>query len=371
MTLPSTLLLCLLCLVGMSAHAAIDLVEAFPELRFQRPVLLTHAPDQSNRLYVVEQGGSIRVFPNRPGASTAEVFFDIRKATANRFIDGGEQGLLGLAFDPNFSRNGRFYVNYTAAAPRRTVIARYELMSPGHSAVNYESETVLLEVPQDYSNHNGGMIAFGPDGYLYIGMGDGGSGGDPRNRAQDMQSLLGKMLRIDTNGKAPADNPFSRGEGRPEIWALGLRNPWRFSFDRVTGQLWAGDVGQNAIEEINLIEAGKNYGWRAYEGNQIIRQQEAEQVLAHQAPIFAYSHREGQSVTGGVIYRGADYPALQGWYFFADFVSGQLWGLDSANGATVKLARLNNPAAFGEDEAGEVYVVSYTGKIFRIRAIGR
>lgn len=354
-----------LSLLLSNVQADVQFVKTFSALWFEQPVLITHAGDGSNRLFVVEQGGTIQQFQNSPNVQEAEAFFDIEKAAQNRFLKGGEQGLLGLAFDPEFESNGRFYVNYTASRPRRTVIARYEVNGSG--AVDYGSETVLLEVNQDYANHNGGMIAFGPDGYLYIGMGDGGSGGDPKNRAQDPRSLLGKMLRVDTDGRAPRDNPFVRdNETRDEIWALGLRNPWRFSFDRKTGYLWAGDVGQNEVEEISIIEAGNNYGWRPYEGTQVFNRSEISKVGEHIPPVFEYTHDQGRSVTGGVVYRGTAYPNLNGWYFFGDFVSGRMWGLETQSKDVVSLPNVPNPAAFGEDEAGELYVVSYRGNVYQI-----
>jgi glucose/arabinose dehydrogenase len=338
---------------------------AFPNLRFSQPVLITHAPETQDRLYVVEQGGTIQSFENRASVSDSTVFFDIEKATSNRFLTGGEQGLLGLAFDPEYSENGYFYVNYTAGNPRRTVIARYQV--DDNQRVQYATETILLEVEQDYANHNGGMIAFGPDGYLYIGMGDGGSGGDPKNRAQDPQSLLGKMLRIDTDGSVPSDNPFVGDETiQDEIWAIGLRNPWRFSFDRETGALWAADVGQNAVEEINRIVRGGNYGWRYYEGSREYNLDSSARGKQFEKPIFEYSHRDGRSVTGGVVYRGAAYPNLQGWYFFGDFVTGAMWMLNTSNNETVTLKDFPNPAAFGEDQRGELYIVSYQGQIYKL-----
>lgn len=347
------------------AHSEVRYAPAYPALNFNQPILLTHARESQDRLYIVEQGGTIHVFENRPDVKSTQIFFDISEATKNRFLSGGEQGLLGLAFDPDYADNGYFYINYTAGNPRRTVIARYQV--DDKQQVDYSSETVLLEIAQDYANHNGGMIAFGADKHLYIGMGDGGSGGDPKNRAQDTQSLLGKMLRIKTDGSVPADNPFVSDSGtRDEIWAIGLRNPWRFSFDRKTGALWAADVGQNAVEEINRIDRGANYGWRYYEGSEDFSLDDSAKGKRFDMPVFEYSHREGRSVTGGYVYRGKEFPELEGWYFFGDFVSGAMWMLNTENNRVRKLKSFPNPAAFGEDQNGELYVVSYQGQIYKV-----
>lgn len=368
-----TSLLVVLCapvwLAAATAVPTLGYEPAFTRLQFDKPVLLTHAGDDSGRLFVVEQSGTIRVFEASPDVRRSEVFFDINKATDNRFLSGGEQGLLGLAFDPDYRDNGWFYINYTASNPRRTVIARYRVSSNNPNRTDYTSEQILLSVEQDYSNHNGGMVAFGADGKLYIGMGDGGSGGDPKHRAQDGQSLLGKMLRIEPNGDIPSDNPFmSNSAIRDEIWALGLRNPWRFSFDAQTGALWLADVGQNAVEEINVVNRGGNYGWRYYEGSAPFNPDAGAQGKTFEAPVFEYTHREGQSVTGGVVYRGQQYPVLQGWYVFGDFVSGAMWTLSTDDYQAVRQDRIDNPAGFGTDAAGELYVVSYTGRLYQVTA---
>ncbi len=340
---------------------------AFESLKFNAPVLLTHAGDRSNRLYVVEQGGQIRVFDNRRDVKKSDVFFDIKQHSTSAFLSGGEQGLLGLAFDPQFKQNGYFYLNYTATKPRRTVISRFQVADDDPMTVKPDSETILLEIEQDFANHNGGMLAFGPDGHLYIGMGDGGSGGDPNHRAQDGQSLLGKMLRIRSDGSVPPDNPFVDDKNvRDEIWAIGLRNPWRFSFDRATGALWVGDVGQNKVEEVDVIVKGGNYGWRWYEGSQAYKIDAATERATLIPPVFEYGRDLGQSITGGVVYRGKAYPSLQGRYFFADFVSGQTWSMPVTGGNATILPRLSNPSSFGEDEAGELYVLSYSGNVFQV-----
>lgn len=344
-----------------------DFEPAFEQLSFRQPVLLTYAPGMDNRLFVVEQSGTIRTFVAEPEVDSTTVFFDMAKATDNRLLTGGEQGLLGLAFHPSFADNGWFYVNYTAAAPRRTVIARYQVQPVGTRNVDYASEQVLLEVEQDFANHNGGMVAFGPDGKLYIGMGDGGSAGDPNGRAQDGQALLGKMLRLNDDGTIPDDNPFVDDSSvRDEIWAIGLRNPWRFSFDRTAGTLWAADVGQSSVEEINRIERGKNYGWRWFEGSESYRPDAQADKTDTQKPVFEYSHDLGKSVTGGVVYRGQEFPGLTGWYLFADFVSGRAWALNTETGSVEPLAEVPNPSSFGEDAEGEVYVTSYRGQLYRL-----
>ena len=245
----------------VNSHSSIAF-QAIVKHRFSKPVFLTPSPDDTNRLFVVEQDGRILIVKGDMVLPTP--FLDI----ASKLSTGGERGLLGLAFHPHFSSNGRLFVNYTRAQDGATVIAEYHASSNSNQATLDES--VLLVIPQPYANHNGGMIAFGPDHYLYIGMGDGGSGGDPENNAQNRNELLGKLLRIDVDQHRPygipPDNPFVKGKGRPEIFAWGLRNPWRFSFDRETGNLWAADVGQNAWEEIDVIKMGKNYGWRLLEG---------------------------------------------------------------------------------------------------------
>src|SRR5262245_18890605 len=255
-----------LCAVLLARAAGANALGLEPvSSRLANPLYLTHARDESGRLFVVEQSGVVKVIA--PGSSTAAVFLDI----SDRVRAGGEQGLLGLTFHPRYPANGRFFVNYTRASDGATVIAEYRRTA--NPDVTSRTETVLLTIDQPFANHNGGMVEFGPDGFLYIGMGDGGSADDPGNRAQDIDSLLGKILRIDVDGGAPyaipADNPFAGPTpGRDEIYAIGLRDPFRFSFDRVGGQLWVGDVGQSAREEIDIVVRGANLGWRIFEGNQ-------------------------------------------------------------------------------------------------------
>jgi glucose/arabinose dehydrogenase len=353
--------------LASSVYADIRFQPVFASLELDQPVLLVPAEDETGRLFIVEQGGLIKVFQPSEAPAKASVFLDIDSATKNQFLKGGEQGLLGLAIDPEFSANGYFYINYTASSPRRTVISRFSVDAENPNRADFSSEKVLLEIEQDYANHNGGMIAFGPDGYLYIGMGDGGSGGDPKNRAQDGQSLLGKMLRIDRNGNPPSDNPFIGDDSvLDEVWAIGLRNPWRFSFDRQTGELWAADVGQNEIEEVNVISKGGNYGWRWFEGSQAYTRSKPPKDDVFVSPVFEYDHSNGRSITGGYVYRGSAYPELQGLYFFGDFVSGNMWALTSDGYEATSLPRVSNPAGFGEDENGELYVLSYSGNIYQI-----
>ena len=350
------------------------LEEAFANLRFSNPLFLTHSNDGSNRIFVVEQAGVIRVFQNNPDVATAEVFLDIQ----NRVRSGGEMGLLGLAFHPDYADNGFFYVNYTtgSGSRRRTVISRFSVSATDPNRADPNSELILLEIQQPFSNHNGGMMQFGPDGYLYIAVGDGGSGGDPQNHGQNPKTLLGSILRIDVdqpsdgrNYGIPADNPFAGNtEGlREEIWAYGLRNPWRFSIDPVTGQLWAGDVGQNAREEIDLVEGGKNYGWRIMEGTLCFNPSTNCDRTGLTLPVKDYPHSEGRSVTGGYIYRGARRPEFEGAYLYGDFISKRIWllryenGVITADSLLVEIEGDFGLASFGVDEQNELYVLDWAG----------
>jgi glucose/arabinose dehydrogenase len=331
--------------------------------RFSQPVFLTQSPDHTNRLFVIEQNGRLLIV--KEDAVLPTPFLDIEE----KLSTGGERGLLGLAFHPRFSSNGRLFVNYTRKTDGATVIAEFHVSSNPNQAEPKES--VLLVIPQPYGNHNGGMIAFGPDHYLYIGMGDGGSGGDPKNYAQNRNELLGKLLRIDvdqqTPNAIPPDNPLVQSAGRPEIFAWGLRNPWRFSFDRETGELWAGDVGQDDWEEIDVIQIGKNYGWRLLEGTHCFNP-ETHCRQGHDIvdPVTEYPHSSGRcSVTGGYVYRGAKILTLQGTYLFGDFCSGEIWGY--REGRTQMLLETDlQISSFGEDQDGELYVVGYGGEILRI-----
>jgi glucose/arabinose dehydrogenase len=332
------------------------------------PVFLVHAGDQSGRLFIVEQPGTIRILER--GKLLEVPFLDIKE----RVIFRGEQGLLGLAFHPDYRHNGRFFVNYTRKGDGATVIAEYHRSDLEDSAGR--KERVLVLIPQPYSNHNGGMIAFGPDGYLYIGMGDGGSGGDPQNRAQNKDELLGKLLRIDVNSRVPygipEDNPYVRGEERPEIFAKGLRNPWRFSFDRETGDLWLADVGQNKWEEINVVSKGGNYGWRVMEGFHCFNLQEPCGKEKFIPPVLEYDHQGGRcSIIGGYVYRGKSNPALVGIYIYGDYCSGEIFSVRTANGGRVVgepwVLKTNAAiSSFGEDDTGEIYMVDHKGAVYQL-----
>ena len=351
-----------------AALPELELERVFPSLTFERPVLLTHAGDGSGEVYVVEQHGVVHLIdPASP--ERTDVFLDISARVSRR---GNEEGLLGLAFDPGFSENGRFYVYYSAASPRRSVLSRFETRANGLG--DPASESVLLEVPQPYANHNGGMIEFGLDGMLYVALGDGGSAGDPRRNGQDLGTLLGTILRIDvtqTGGApyaVPADSPFvGRRDARGEIWAYGLRNPWRFSFDRETGDLWTGDVGQNALEEVDVVRPGGNYGWSVMEGSLCFRSASCD-ANAFEAPVTEYGREMGCSITGGYVYRGQRLSDLRGVYLYADYCSGRIWGLRYDGERVTEQAQLARASfqipSFGEDEAGEVYVLGFDGGIY-------
>jgi glucose/arabinose dehydrogenase len=341
------------------------------------PVDIVNAGDRSGRLFAVEQGGTIRIIA--ADRLIAAPFLDIRSSV----LSGGEQGLLGLAFHPQFAVNRRFFVDYTRQSDGATVIAEYRASATDPNQADATSAKILLTIAQPFANHNGGALRFGPDGYLYIGMGDGGSANDPGNRAQDAQELLGKILRIDvdrgTPYAIPATNPYATTGGRKEIWARGVRNPWRFNFDRVTGDFFIGDVGQDRLEEIDWRAAGSgagtNFGWRVMEGDSCTSL--AGPVTCFDPsltpPILQYGHDLGCSVTGGTVYRGSAVPALAGRYVYGDFCSGRLWsaaknalgGFSARDIATTGI----NITAFGEDEAGELYFTDYSrGEIRRFAA---
>ena len=337
-----------------------------------QPLNLVNAGDGSGRLFVLEKGGTVRIVQN--GNVSAEPFLDLSdKVTTN-----SERGLLGLAFAPNYADSGLFYVDYTDLNGN-TVIAEYQVSSDPAKA-DAGSETILLTIPQPEPNHNGGDLAFGPDGLLYIGTGDGGGGGDRHGQignGQNLATLLGKLLRIEVGAGAsysvPTDNPFVATEGaQPEIWAYGLRNPWRFSFDRATGDLYIGDVGQNAYEEIDFQAAGssggQNYGWRIMEGFHCYNSSDCDQT-GLTLPILEYPHSEGNSVTGGYVYRGAAIPELVGQYIYGDFGSGRIWRAPQQNDKWSNELLLEsglNIASFGEDEAGELYVVAINGNVYQL-----
>lgn len=350
-------------------EAALGLVNAFPQLSFSQPLDLQSPDDGTNRIFVAEKGGRIRVFTNEPTVNEDTVFLDL---SAN-LSTVSEQGLLGLAFHPNYQSNGFFYVYYTPTAGLSQV-SRFTV-SANAAIADAASELVLLEIPQPATNHNGGQIAFGPDGYLYIALGDGGGGGDPFENGQDRSTLLGSILRIDVdsqenglNYSIPKDNPFiGEPNVREEIYAYGLRNPWRISFDTQTGELWTGDVGQNAIEEIDVVVSGGNYGWPIFEGTRCFSGDCNDTGLID--PIFEYAQDNGdRSITGGFVYRGTTVPSLQGKYIYGDFVSGRIWALelDGTLNELVEASRLNI-ASFGTDTSQELYVCAFDGSIYKFQ----
>lgn len=354
-------------------------VSAFPNLSFTRPVDLQHAGDNTNRIFVVEQEGVISVFPNNASVESKKTFLDIKERVED---SGNEEGLLGLAFHPDYETNGYFYVNYTAEDPNRTVISRFIVSAGDPDVANANSEYVILEFDQPFSNHNGGQISFGADGFLYIASGDGGSGGDPDENGQNRSTLLGKILRIDVDHEEdgnryaiPDDNPFANNSSgyREEIYAYGLRNPWRFSFDPANNRLWAGDVGQNAYEEIDIIEKGGNYGWDVMEGKHCFEPSSGCNTAGLKLPIWEYNRDLGISITGGFVYRGPTLDELTGKYIYADFGSRRVWALNYSN--------MNNPlntqllqadfniSSFGVDQNNELYLCGFDDKIYKLEKL--
>lgn len=344
-----------------------------------RPIYMTSARDGSNRLFVLEQAGRIQLVID--GVLQATPFLDISNLSSQDILSGySERGLLGLAFHPSFSDNGQFFVHYNDRNGD-TVIARYQVSADNPNVADPDSAQVVFTHSQPYPNHNGGQIEFGPDGYLYIALGDGGSAGDPQGNGQNPTSLLGKILRIDVDNGSPyaipIDNPIStvNPDLAPEVWAWGLRNPYRFSFDRETGDLYIADVGQNQWEEINFQPAdspgGQNYGWNVLEGNH--RYSGGPAPANAVAPIAEYSHSSGCSVTGGYVYRGETLTALQGVYLFGDWCSGRIWAAyRDAQGAWQTSVFISGTgaaiSAFAEDDSGEMYVLDYGGRILKLMA---
>ena len=384
--------------VDQSPLAGVQLARAFPKLKPRRPVCITHAGDGSNRLFIVSEHGQILVIPNDQMATELGTFLDIEPQVD--YMDSeNEEGLLGLAFHPKYKENGQFFVHYTAKKPpHTTVISRFRVSRGDPNKADPQSEEVLLTKTHPYWNHKGGNLAFGPDGYLYISIGDGGFANDPHGNGQKTNTVLGKILRIDIDrkdeGKAyaiPKDNPFAgHKDAAGEIFAYGIRNVWGMAFDRQTGLLWVGEVGQNIWEEINIIEKGGNYGWNVREsmhpfsannanpgpGRSPAQQNKAEAVNSKMIdPIWEYHHdTDGKSITGGAVYRGKNVPELAGHYVYADYVSGKIWGLkyDEKAKRVVANRPITGPdalpkppiMAIGEDEQGEIYLSDSFGNLW-------
>lgn len=337
-----------------------------------RPIKLLTTPSDPTHLYIVEQPGLLKTLDLNTKAT--KVVLDIKDRVTAIGGGGDERGFLGMAFHPKFATNRKIFVNYTTRGALRTHVSQFTQKPDG--TFDPASEKLILEIPQPFSNHNGGEVAFGPDGYLYIGMGDGGSGGDPQGNGQKLSTLLGKILRIDIDSgnpyQIPSDNPFlSTAGAKKEIFAYGLRNPWRFSFDRVTGELYAGDVGQNKLEEVNVIKKGGNYGWNIMEGTQCYEDPDCSKTGLI-PPVFEYPRSDGISITGGFVYRGEKFPALLGAYLFGDYGSGKIWGIRQENGQLVSSKVLAttgfNIVSFGEDLKGEILVATLSGKIYQLAA---
>ncbi len=353
---------------------SIQVERVFPDLSFQEMTNLVQPDDTSGLIFITEQRGVIYAF-SANNSQQADMFLDITDRV-NR--GGNEEGLLGLAFDPDYQGNGYFYVYYSAADPSRSVLSRFSLDEEDTDVADPESEVIIMEVEQPFSNHNAGQLAFGPDGYLYIALGDGGGSGDPQGNGQNLGTVLGSILRIDVSGlsapgdyEIPADNPFVGTEGaRAEIWAFGLRNPWRFSFDLETGLLWAGDVGQNLWEEIDIIAKGANYGWNIMEGSHCYSPATGCNQSGLILPIVEYDHSQGCSVTGGYVYRRDQIPSLQGYYVYGDYCSGNIWALAYDGNVVTENILLAESGlsitSFGEDLAGNLYILDRQGGIYTL-----
>lgn len=375
----------------------LKLVNAYPNLKFKRPLWFEQLAD--GRTFLLEQKGIVLILPNNSNGKKTKVFFDIEKRKP--YIKD-EEGLLGMAFHPNFQRNGKFYAFYSAHNPLRSIVSEFRVSSADKDKIDLSTERVLLTIERPFWNHDGGCIVFGPDGKLYISHGDGGSREDPNDNGQNLGTLKGSIMRIDvdarTSGLAygiPKDNPFVNRKGaRGEIWAYGLRNVWRMSFDRANGNLWAGDVGQDYWEEVNLIVRGGNYGWRTREGlHESLRKKGGVLTTVHKNPeplinpVIEYphipthaaksqfkKHSHGLSITGGYVYRGKKIPSLQGAYVYGDYRSGAVWACKYDGKKVSDYAQVISPspirliASFGEDFAGEQYLLGFEGKIFRLVA---
>ncbi len=380
-------------LLGFEALPQLELEDAYPRLTFDRPITAISPPSGENRLYLVEQKGRILILPQDRQTKDTEVFLDISDRRPH--VDN-EEGLLGFAFHPQYASNGKCYVYYTQHQPRRSVLSEFQRHAADRNELDLASERILLEVPQPYGNHNSGNLAFGPDGHLYVGFGDGGSANDPHENGQNLRSFLGKILRIDVNRRSetqaygiPRDNPFATaGNGiRSEIWAFGFRNPWGLAFDPQTAELWVADVGQNKWEEINLVVRGGNYGWNTYEGFHLFKEPISKAVNAifpimeyPHSPQYneqaAFPHEAGLSITGGYVYRGKKLEGFDGVYFYGDFAMGTLWGLRFQHGKVTHLGTLATMPAdakprrsisgFGKDAEGEIYVLSFDGHVYSV-----
>lgn len=363
---------------------SVHLTRVFPALAFSAPVYAVQAPGDDARWFVVEQAGRVLVFDNVDTVTTATPFIDI----TDRVRSGGETGLLGMAFDPEFASNGRVFLSYTRDLGQLQSVLSVFTSTDGGTTLDPATERVLLTVDQPFTNHKGGHVLFGLDGWLYMSLGDGGSAGDPDNNAQNTANLLGKILRLDvgsgTDYTIPSDNPFA-GNPRcapvagtapcPEIYAFGLRNPWRFSFESGTDALWVGDVGQDSWEEIDVVVAGGNYGWRFREGAHCFNPASNCPTTSNGAelidPVAEYDHSVGESVTGGYVYRGAGIPALAGQYVFADFISGRVFAYTPGSATRTPVELLDSPlgiSSFAVDLDGELYVVDYDGALYRLDA---
>jgi quinoprotein glucose dehydrogenase len=371
-----------------AAGPQVKCVQAFPQLDFIRPIVLTHAGDGTNRVFVASQLGTVHVFANDQAATESKVFLDIESRVTYKDNEN-EEGLLGMAFHPKFKENGELFIYYTTTeAPHTSVISRFRVSKNDPNVADPNSEEKILTIPQPYWNHNGGTIVFGPDGYLYVGLGDGGAGGDPHKNGQNLETLLGKILRIDVDHKdqglayaIPKDNPFvNNKKARPEIFAYGIRNVWRMAFDRETGVFWAADVGQDIWEEIDIIVPGGNYGWSLREGQHPFKNG-AESSKGFVEPIYEYHHDLGKSITGGNVYRGSRVPELVGKYLYADYVSGKVYALDYDLAAKKLVGNYELPGnvspvmSFGEDEKGEVYYMTVHpdnhGQLFWFQSTGK
>jgi glucose/arabinose dehydrogenase len=339
----------------------------FPQLKFDQMLGLFIVPGDEDHALLLSKDGYIRRVSLTDDAEAPTTFLDV----SGRIIKnpGQEEGLLGLAFSPDYAMSGRFYIYYSAGEPRRQVISRF--FAHG-AAADASSERVLLEIPDPYPNHNGGALAFGADGYLYAGEGDGGSEGDPNSNGQNTNVLLAKIMRLDVSGdgyRIPSDNPFASGGGRGEIYAYGLRNPWRFAFDPKTNELWVGDVGQDKWEEVDRVVKGGNYGWSIMEGNHCYKPSDGCSTDGLLLPRAEYSHDFGCSITGGYVYRGSAMPELDGYYIYGDYCSGRVWAVNTADDTSppVELISAGKPiTSFALDRAGEIYLITFAKEIDRL-----